>query len=68
MISNLREEAREFLKFEAGDGRNIRLWFDWCHPDGVLYGKYDHRVVYDAQSKIEAIYMLFSKNKIGIGG
>jgi hypothetical protein len=33
---------------------DIRLWFDAWHPDGVLYEKYGHRVIYDAHSKLEA--------------
>lgn len=33
---------------------NIYLWLDWWHPDSVLYEKYGHRAMYDAQSKVEA--------------
>jgi hypothetical protein len=42
------------LKFEVGNGDNIHMWLDLCHPIGVLIEQYDFRVVYDAQSNIEA--------------
>ena len=47
-------ENRQFLKFEVGDGKNIFLWLDWWHLDGVLYQVYGHRMVHDAASSIEA--------------
>jgi len=33
--------------------KDIYLWFDTWYPDRVLYGKYGHRVIYDAHSKLE---------------
>jgi hypothetical protein len=53
-LLKLRDEARNFLSFSVGTGQNIHLWFDAWHPDGVLYEKYGHRVIYDAHSKLEA--------------
>uniref|UniRef100_A0A2N9IBN2 Reverse transcriptase domain-containing protein n=1 Tax=Fagus sylvatica TaxID=28930 RepID=A0A2N9IBN2_FAGSY len=53
-LLKLREDARLFLKYEVGDGRKIFLWHDHWHPDGILYLKYGHRVVYDAASRSDA--------------
>lgn len=53
-LLKLRDEAKRFMQFDVGDGRNIHLWFDHWHPGGTLYEKYGHRVVYDACSKPEA--------------
>uniref|UniRef100_A0A2N9IIX2 Reverse transcriptase zinc-binding domain-containing protein n=1 Tax=Fagus sylvatica TaxID=28930 RepID=A0A2N9IIX2_FAGSY len=39
---------------EVGDGRKIFLWHDHWHPDGILYLKYGHRVMYDAASRSDA--------------
>lgn len=47
-------EDRQFLKFEVGDGKNIFLWLDWWHLDGVLYQVYGYRMVHDAASSTEA--------------
>jgi hypothetical protein len=43
-----------FFPLLSGTGQNILLWFDAWHPDGVLYEKYGHRVIYDAHNKLEA--------------
>jgi hypothetical protein len=40
--------------FVVGNGKNIHLWFDAWHPDGVVFEKYGHCVIYDAHSKLEA--------------
>ena len=37
-----------------GDGRSIFLWHDLWHPNGVLFQKYGHRVIYDPASQFEA--------------
>ena len=50
----LRDEAKHFVSFDVGNGKNIYLWFDAWHPDGVLYEKYGHRVIDDAHRKLEA--------------
>ena len=50
----LREDARLFLKYEVGDGRKIFFWHDHWHPDGILYLKYGHRVMYDAVNRSDA--------------
>jgi hypothetical protein len=50
----LRVEAHGFLQFEVGDGKQIHLWTDWWHPDGILLEKFGSRVVYDAHSKADA--------------
>ena len=42
------------MKFEVGDGKNIFLWLNWWHLDGVLYQVYGYRMVHDAASSIEA--------------
>ena len=47
-------EDKQFLKFEVGDGKNIFLWLNWWHLDGVLYQVYGYRMVHDAASSIEA--------------
>jgi hypothetical protein len=53
-LLKLRDEAKHFIYFDVGNGKNIYLWFDAWHPDGVLYEKYGHRVIYDSHSKLEA--------------
>ena len=53
-LLKLRDEAKHFLSFDVGNGKNIYLWFDAQHSDGVLYEKYGHRVIYDTHSKVEA--------------
>ena len=50
----LRDEAKHFISFNVGDGKNIYLWFDAWHPDGMLYEKYGHRVIYDVHIKLKA--------------
>lgn len=50
----MRGEARQFTKFSVGDGTQIHLWFDDWHSNGILHEKYGHRVIYDAQSKLDA--------------
>jgi hypothetical protein len=42
------------LRFEVGNGEDIHLWLDSWHPSGILLENYGHRVVYDAQSRVEA--------------
>ncbi|XP_059434561.1 uncharacterized protein LOC132167566 [Corylus avellana] len=53
-LLRLRDTAMKFLRFEVGDGRNIHLWLDLWHPNGILLEKYGFRVVYDAHSSVEA--------------
>lgn len=50
----MRDEAHGFLQFEVGDGKQIHLWTDWWHPDGILLEKFGSSVVYDAHSKMDA--------------
>ena len=50
----LRDIAKRSLKFEVGNGDNIYMWLDLLHPARVLIEKYGFKVVYDAQSNIEA--------------
>jgi hypothetical protein len=52
-LLKLRDDARYFIYFSVGTGKNIHIWLDAWHPDGVLYEKYGHRV-YDSHSKPEA--------------
>lgn len=53
-LMKIRDVARRFLQYKFGDGRNIFLWRDLSHPDGVLYEVYGHRVVYDSWSTIDS--------------
>ncbi|XP_059441719.1 uncharacterized protein LOC132174022 [Corylus avellana] len=53
-VAWLRDIAKRFLKFEAGNGDNIHMWLDLWHPVGILIEQYGFRAVYDAQSNIEA--------------
>jgi hypothetical protein len=39
------------------------LRLDWQYPDGTLYTKYGHRVVYDAGRKVEAKLAIVLKDK-----
>lgn len=50
----LRELARNFIQFNVGNGFNIHPQLDHWHPDGILYDKFDHRVVYDVGSSLDA--------------
>jgi hypothetical protein len=51
---NLRDIAKNLLKFKVGDGKRIFLSLDLWHPDGILYDLYGYRVIYDAKSKMDA--------------
>jgi hypothetical protein len=53
-LLKLRDIAKLFLKFNVGDGSTIHMWVDNWHPTGVLSEQYGLRVVYDAQSRLEA--------------
>jgi hypothetical protein len=53
-ILKLRDIAKRFLKFEVGNEDNIHMWLDLWHPASVLIEQYGFRVVYNAQSNIEA--------------
>jgi hypothetical protein len=66
-ILKLRDTINRFLKFEVGNGDNIHMWLDLLHPAGVLIEQYGFRVVYDAQSNIEAKLSSFICNEIGFG-
>ena len=50
----MRDIAKRFFRFEVGNEENIHLWLDWWHLAGVLFEKFGYRVVYDAQSRLEA--------------
>jgi hypothetical protein len=47
-------KAKRFMRFEVGNREDIHLWLDSWHPSGVLLENYGYRVVYDAQSRVEA--------------
>jgi hypothetical protein len=51
-ILQLRGIAKKFVKFEAGDGHNIFLWYDNWHPLGCLIDKFSYRPMYDAGHSI----------------
>jgi hypothetical protein len=51
-----------FLKFEVGNGKIIHMWMDNWHPDVILIDKFGYRVVYDAQSRLEAKLSTVLKN------
>lgn len=44
-ILRLREAARDFIKFEVGDGKNIHMWLDNWHPAGILLEEYSFMVI-----------------------
>jgi hypothetical protein len=52
-LLKLRNLAKQFLLFKVGNGENIFLWLDSCHPDGILHDIYGYRVIYDAGSQLE---------------
>ena len=62
-LLKLRADARSLLSFEVGDGKNIFLWHDCWHPNGTLYQKYGHRIVYDAASSLNAKVSSILQNK-----
>jgi len=53
-LLKLRGLARNFLRFDVGNGGQIHLWFDNWHPCGVLIDKFGYRVIYDSNSRMEA--------------
>ena len=66
---NLRNDARRFIKFDVGDGKNFFFFFFWhdnWHPAGVLFQKYGFRVIYDAASKFEAKVEIVLHNKVWV--
>ena len=54
-ILKLREIARPFIRFHVVSSKNIHLWYNWWHPNGALFLKYGHRIMYDAASSSNAI-------------
>ena len=61
-ILKLRDKAKRFLRFEVGNREYIHLWLDSWHPFGVLLENYGYRVMYDAQSRVDAklSYVIFN--------
>jgi hypothetical protein len=53
-LLKLRNIAKAFIRFEVGDGTKIHMWLDSWHPAGYLLDTYGHRVIYDAQSSLNA--------------
>jgi hypothetical protein len=53
-LLNLRDLAKQFIRFRIGDGNKAFLWYDHWHPDGCLIDKYGPRVMFDAASQKEA--------------
>jgi hypothetical protein len=47
-ILQLRVLAKNFIKFQVGDGHNIFVWYDNWHPLGCLYDKFGYRLLHDA--------------------
>ncbi len=52
--------AKRFVQFKVGDGKSISLWYDWWHPDGVLYDIDGHRIVYDIYG------FCFERSQVGV--
>lgn len=52
-LLNLRFLAKQFLRFKVGSGSSIFLWYDWWHPEGILYEKFGHLVIYDAGGSLD---------------
>lgn len=50
----LRDLARKFLKLQLGEVRNVHLWLDNWHPDGILLHRYGFQTIYDVGSSLEA--------------
>ncbi|XP_059454949.1 uncharacterized protein LOC132185153 [Corylus avellana] len=53
-LLKLRDLARKFLKLQLRDVRNIHLWLNNWHPDGILLDRYGFHTIYDAGSSLEA--------------
>jgi hypothetical protein len=53
-ILKIRDIAKNFIKFEVGDGKMIHLWQDNWHPLGMLYERFGSRVIYDAHSRLDS--------------
>lgn len=60
-ILKIRQEARQLVSFEVGDGSKISLW----HLDGVLFHNYGNRIIYDAGSQFEAKVSSFLRRSSG---
>lgn len=59
----MRESAKNFIQFKLGNGKDIYLWWDRWHPNGVLYERYGFRMVYEAVCKSNAKLESMLKNK-----
>jgi hypothetical protein len=46
--------AKQFILSKVGKDKNIFLWLDSWHPDGILHDIYGYRVIYDAGSQLES--------------
>lgn len=53
-LLKLRGIAKHLLKFKVVDENSIHMWVDNWHPARVLLETYGYRVVYHAQSWLEA--------------
>ncbi|XP_059454950.1 uncharacterized protein LOC132185154 [Corylus avellana] len=53
-LLKLRDLARKFLKLQLRDVRNIHLWLNSWHPDGILLDRYGFQTIYDVGSSLEA--------------
>lgn len=55
--------SKEFYSIQVGDGKDIFLWLDRWHPNGVLLEKYGFWLVYEAGSRNNAKLESMIKNK-----
>ena len=67
-LLNIRDIAKQLLRFEVGNGENIHLWLDLWHPNGILIDKYGYRAIYDANSRVEAKLSSVIHNGDWLGG
>jgi len=67
-VLKLRFIAKNFIKFEVGDGKMIHLWQDNWHPLGMLNERFGSRVIYDAQIRLDSrLDSILSNGTSGVG-
>lgn len=53
-LLQIRDIAKKFIRFQAGDGCKIFLCLDHWHPAWCLLGKFRYRAVYDSSYHINS--------------
>ena len=54
-IMKMREWVQPLIRYRVGNGRDIFIWHDSWHKEGLLVKKFGRRIIYDAVSTNESM-------------